>query len=136
VTSQKPVRTLIADDSGPFSKVVKRWIDARPELTWIGTVASGPDAIAAVEGLSPDLVLIDAVLPGMDGFRVVREVTGMPRSPKTVIMTFEATETVRQAAFAAGADAFIPKDEFAEGLDLLIAELLEVLNNRRGVVGE
>lgn len=125
-----PVRTLIADESKAFSKVLRHWIDNRPELTWIGTVATGTEAVAAVERLAPDLVLLDAVLPGLDGFRVVREIRSRPRPPFAVIVTFQAGENARRAAFDAGSSGFLAKDEFAPGMDLLLPELLDRLASR------
>lgn len=124
---RRPVRTLIADQSKAFSTVVKSWIDNRPELDWVGTVDSGPEAISTVERIAPDLVLLDAVLPELDGFRVVRELKRLPRPPLAVIVTFQAGDGARRAALDAGADGFLAKDEFAEGLDLLLPRLLEGL---------
>ena len=132
MTPQKPVRTLIADDSTTFSGVVKSWIETRPELTWIGAVRSGSEVIDAVERLSPDLILVDAVMPGMDGFKVVRELKKRRHPVLAVVMSFEGAAAARRAAFDAGADGFIPKDEFAEVLELLLPELLEKLSSRKG----
>jgi len=120
-----PLRTLIADESQSFSVVLERWIASRSDLVWIATVTTGPGAVEAARRLRPDLVLLDAILPGLDGFRVVRELTRLPQPPLTVIVTFQADDNARRAAFDAGADGFVAKDELAETMDLLIPELLE-----------
>jgi CheY-like chemotaxis protein len=123
--SLPPLRTLVADESQAFSSVLRRWIDGRPELAWIATVRTGPEAIDAARRLTPDLVLLDAVLPEIDGFRVVRELGRLPRPPQAVIVTFQAEDHARRAAFDAGAAGFVAKDEFAAGMDVLLPELLD-----------
>lgn len=75
--------------------------------------------------LAPDLVLLDAVLPGLDGFRVARALRRLGLTPLMVIVTFQVGENARRAAFDAGADGFLAKDEFAAAMDLLLPELLE-----------
>jgi CheY-like chemotaxis protein len=120
-----PLRTLIADESQAFSAVLRRWLDGRTEFVWIATVRTGPEAIEAARRLLPDLVLLDAVLPTIDGFRVVRELAGLLRPPLTVIVTFQAGEHARRAAMNAGADGFLAKEDFAAGMDLLLPRLLD-----------
>jgi CheY-like chemotaxis protein len=124
------VRILIADESRSFSAVLRRWIESRPELAWVGTVATGPEAIAAAERLAPDVILLDAILPELDGFRVVRALRRLSLPPLAVIVTFQADDNARRAAFDAGADGFVAKDEFVEGMDLLLPELVDRLASR------
>lgn len=121
----RPLRTLIADASAAFRGEVVRWIGDREDLTVIGTAASGSEVLPAVELLDPDLVLLDGALPGMDGFHVVRLLKARPRAPLAVIVTFFATSAARGEALAAGADGFIPKDEFNTAFERLLARWLE-----------
>jgi CheY-like chemotaxis protein len=123
-TRPRPLRTLIADDSKAFAPVLEHWISDRPELVWVGTTTSGPAALEAVERLAPDLILLDAVLPGLDGFRVLRELSRLRRPPLAVLMTFDAGPAARRAALDAGASGFLAKDELAEGMEKLLPELI------------
>jgi len=62
-------------------------------------------------------------MPGMDGFAVASLIKGREAAPKIVMMTLEDSEERRSGAMAAGADAFLPKDNFAQGLHAVV-ELL------------
>jgi len=120
---ETPVRILIVDRSEAFLTGVARWIADRPDLTVAGTARSGPEGLDAVERLDPDLVLVDAVLPGLDGFRFVRAVKQRPRPPLAIVTMFLASSAARDAARDAGADGFLAKDDFAGSFELLLGEL-------------
>src|SRR5262249_7540471 len=77
-------------------------------------------ALVAVADLSPDLVIVEAVLPGMDGFRLARALKSTSGAPLVVMVTFHANAAARDEAFAAGADGFLAKAEFSDELDALL----------------
>ena len=124
------VRTLLVDESEDFLTGASVWIQERTDLVVLGKVRSGLKAIEAVGRLHPDLVIMDCVLPELDGFRVARLIKSRPNPPLVVIATFVTSKAARDEAFAAGADGFIAKDEFAEGLERLLDEL--VAHRREG----
>lgn len=119
------VRTLLVDQSAEFLVGASLWILGRPELVVVGKVRSGLKALEAVGRLKPDLVIMDCVLPELDGFRLARLIKALPSPPLVVIATFVISETAREEALAAGADGFIAKDEFAGGLERFLDEMLE-----------
>ena len=118
------IRTLLVDESEDFLRGASLWILERTELVVVGKVRSGLKAVEAVNRLRPDLVIMDGVLPELDGFRVARLIKAMPDPPMVVIATFATSKAARDEALAAGADGFIAKDEFAGGLEPLVVELL------------
>jgi len=63
-------RILIIDDEEDFSKLVKKNIEKNEEYE-VETAANGEEGIKLVQGLKPDLVLLDIIMPGMDGADVV-----------------------------------------------------------------
>jgi CheY-like chemotaxis protein len=118
------IRTLLADESDDFLAGASLWMVGRPELVIVGRVRSGLEVLEAVDDLRPDLVIMDGVLPGLDGFRVTRFLKSLPDPPLVVLATFVTSKAARDEALAAGADGFIAKDEFAGGLERLLDELL------------
>jgi CheY-like chemotaxis protein len=119
------IRTLLVDESAEFLVGASHWIAGRPELVVVGKVRSGLTALEAVARLQPDLVLMDCVLPELDGFRVARMIKARPDPPLVVITTFVTGKTARDEALAAGADGFIAKDEFAGGLERFLDDVIE-----------
>jgi DNA-binding NarL/FixJ family response regulator len=133
LTKPLVIRTLLVDESAEFLVGASLWIVERPELTVVGKARSGPEALQAVARLEPDLVIMDCVLPELDGFRVARAIKARPSPPLVVIATFVTSATAHAEALAAGADGFIAKDEFAEGLERFLDEVLERRSGARGV---
>jgi len=78
------VRTLVVDDQEPFRDVMRRLIAVTPGFTQVGEAASGEVAIAAVETLSPQLVLMDVRMPGMGGLEAARALAEL--HPEVVVI--------------------------------------------------
>lgn len=73
-------------------------------------VTSGPEALAAIESNPPDLVLLDVVMPGMDGIEVCRRLRADPRTRNLpIVMVTASAGQERVRALEAGADDFLPK---------------------------
>jgi CheY-like chemotaxis protein len=118
------IKTLLVDESEEFLTGAAHWMLGRPELVVVGRVRNGLKALEAVGRLEPDLVIMDCVLPELDGFRVARWIKSRPNPPLVVIATFVTSQAARDEALAAGADGFIAKDEFAGGLERMLDELM------------
>jgi CheY-like chemotaxis protein len=121
----EPLHTLVVDGSDAFLASMVGWIASRPDLRLVGTARSGPKAIEAIKRLSPDLVILDAVLPEIDGFRLTRMLKKRSDAPLIVLATFYASTAAREEAHAAGADAFLAKHDFADGFEAILAEWAE-----------
>jgi signal transduction histidine kinase len=76
---------LIVDDHEGFRRSARRLLEAEGYLV-VGEAADGAAALGAAERLRPDLVLLDVVLPGLDGFQVAERLAALP-SPPVVVLT-------------------------------------------------
>lgn len=70
--SEAVVRTLAVDDHGAFREALRELIAATPGFLLVGEARSGEEAVLAAERLSPQLVLMDVVMPGMGGISASR----------------------------------------------------------------
>jgi DNA-binding NarL/FixJ family response regulator len=120
VDSGASMTVLLVDESETFLASTLRWIQTRRDLDLVGTARSGPEALAAVELLQPDLVIVEAVLPGMDGFRLARRLKMRAEAPLVLIVTFHASAAARDEAFAAGADGFVAKYDFSDEVESIL----------------
>jgi CheY-like chemotaxis protein len=118
-----PLRTVVIDSSESFVEVAEKWFARRSEVIVVGHAYSGPGARNAVDRLKPALILLDATLPGIEGFHLVLEWKARPAPPRVVLSMPDATDAARKAAFAAGADAFLRKESFAAEMDQLLRSL-------------
>ena len=120
MTSAETLSVLVVDESEAFLAGARHWIASRGDLRLVGTARSGASALDAASELRPDLVIVDAVLPGIDGFRLTRALKGNADAPLVVVVTFHASAAARDEALAAGADGFLAKGDFSDGLDAIL----------------
>lgn len=80
------MRVLIVDDEAPARARLKRLLEQLPDATAAGEAKSGPEAVEKISELSPDLVLLDIQMPGMDGFGVI-ETVGVSLMPAVIFVT-------------------------------------------------
>ena len=121
MASIEPIAVLVVDESEAFLASTVQWIESRRDLRLVGTARNGHDALAAIDRLSPELVIVEAVLPGIDGFRLARTLKTRPDGPLVLIVSFHASATVRNEAFAAGADGFLAKGDFSDEFEAILA---------------
>lgn len=118
------VRTLIADNSRAFLAGARRWIAECPGLDLVGAVHRGTEVLETVRRLKPDLVLMDVILPEIDGLEATRRIKSCQGAPWVVIVTFEQGSPLREAARSAGADGLIEKCDFVVELEPLVRKLV------------
>ncbi len=106
----RPVRVLIADDDPLVRSALGLMLGGRTDLEVVGEAADGREAIRLVEGLAPDVVLMDIRMPRLDGLAATEALRQRTRPPHVIVLTtFDADEYVVRA-LAAGADGFLLKD--------------------------
>jgi DNA-binding NarL/FixJ family response regulator len=79
-------RLLIVDDHEDFRSSARTLLELEG-FEVVGLAADGPSALSAVEALSPDVVLLDVQLPGMDGFEVVRQLQARKQRVRVVLIS-------------------------------------------------
>ncbi len=100
---------LSIDDDPDIRTLLAATLEA--EGVCVHSVASGPEGIAAFDELEPDLVLLDVMMPDMDGYQVCAELQKRERAETTpvVFLTARGSDHDRQRAFACGAVAHLTK---------------------------
>jgi DNA-binding NarL/FixJ family response regulator len=105
------VRVLIVDDQEPFRLAARAVVEATDGFEVAGEVETGEASVEAARELSPDLVLMDVNLPGIDGLEATRQILDGGDVVVLLLSTYEADEYAPRAA-EVGAAAYIPKSEF------------------------
>ena len=110
------VRIVIADDQSLFREGLRTLLSTRPEVDVVGEAANGADAIALVERLEPDVVLMDLRMPVMDGIQATARLRERwPTIPVLVLTTFDDDASLF-GALRAGAAGYLLKDVSSETL--------------------
>jgi DNA-binding NarL/FixJ family response regulator len=106
------VRVLIVDDQAPFRMAARMVVDATEGFEVVGEAESGEDSVELARELSPDLVLMDVNLPGIDGLDATRQILSASDTVVVLLLsTYEEAEYAPRAA-ECGASAYIPKAAF------------------------
>jgi len=119
---------MVVDDSLQFASAVAQFLACNGNFEVLASANSGGDALARTSIERPDLMFIDISMPGMNGLAVTSLIKGREAAPKVVMMTLEDSEEHRIGAIAAGADAFLPKDDFAQGFHAVLDSLFAKSN--------
>lgn len=105
------IRVFVVDDSAFVRKAIRRVLSADPGITVVGEAASGPDALARIPALEPQVVTLDFEMQGLNGLDVLRQLLAWRPSLKVIMLsahTRNGAEATMEA-LAAGAVDFIDK---------------------------
>ncbi len=104
------ITVLVVDDHKVVRQGVRAFIDTQPDLTVVGEAGTGDEAVALAAEHAPDVVIVDLVMPGMDGVEVTRQVKQVsPRTQVIVLTSYHQDEHIFPA-IRAGALSYLLKD--------------------------
>lgn len=124
MTADHPLRTLIVDDEPLAVERLQILCADLPQITLAGTANDGEAALRMVEALTPDLILLDIAMPGLDGMAVAARLQGLPKPPSVVFVT--AFDRFAVAAFDIAATDYLLKPVAPERLARAITRVEQV----------
>jgi DNA-binding NarL/FixJ family response regulator len=111
-----PTRVALVDDQAMVRAGFALIIGAEPDLTLVGEAADGAEAVELARRASPDVVLMDIQMPGLDGIEATRLIGAFDHPPRVIgLTTFERDDYIF-AALEAGASGFLIKNAPPEDL--------------------
>jgi len=116
VRSRNTIRVLIADDHAIVRKGIRALLATEPDIEVVGEAQDGREAIAKAQAAQPDVILMDLIMPGMDGLDATRYLsTNLPHSRILVLTSFAGDDKIFPA-IKAGALGYLLKDSEPEEL--------------------
>jgi DNA-binding NarL/FixJ family response regulator len=114
------IRLLIVDDQRLVRAGLRMLCESTEDIDVVGEGANGAEAIRLTAEMSPDVILMDLRMPGLDGIEATRHILGSGSAPKVLVLTTFDDDDHLYPALAAGAAGFLVKDtEPAELLDAI-----------------
>lgn len=104
------IRVLIVDDHAVVRQGLRAFLQTQDDVEIAGEAADGDEAIRQVRELVPDVVLMDLVMPKLDGIAAIREMRALSPSTKVLVLTSFADDDKVFAAVKAGAAGYLLKD--------------------------
>jgi NarL family two-component system response regulator LiaR len=104
------IRVLIVDDHAFIRKGVRAFLDEIEDIEVVGEAGDGKEAVAQSEVLQPDVILMDLVMPHMDGVEAISQITAKQKKVRVIALTSFATDDKIFPAIKSGAMGYILKD--------------------------
>ena len=111
---EPPIRVLIVDDHSVVRTGLRVFLDLQPDIEVVGEAADGSEGVAVARRLEPDVVLMDLLMPNMDGITAIGRIKEERPETEIVTMTSFIEEEKVTAALEAGASGYVLKDAEAE----------------------
>lgn len=120
--SQK-IRVLIVDDHPVVRRGIKSLLAEEADIEVVGEAANGKEAIQKVAELLPDVILMDLVMPEMNGIEAIRQITASHPDARILVMTSFAADDKVFPSIKAGALGYLLKDSDPEDLIRMIHQV-------------
>jgi NarL family two-component system response regulator LiaR len=118
---------LIVDDHAPVRARIRGIVAQAPDVDVVGEAADGAEAIRLTHELRPDIVVLDLIMPRLNGLEALRRIKTARPETTVIIVTVHTEDAYRRAAADGGADAFLVKKT-------LMTALLPMLRRLRGSI--
>jgi two-component system, NarL family, invasion response regulator UvrY len=108
-----PVTVLTVDDHAVFRRTARKLIEATPGFEPVGEAASGEEGLKLAARLHPDLALVDARMPGMDGLETARRLSQLDEDVVVVLISLEEMPELPPSAEGTGVAAHVRKQDLS-----------------------
>ena len=124
---KEKISVLIADDNQDFSYTLANCINEQEDMQIIGMAKDGKEAIDIIKNVTPDIVLLDVIMPHLDGIGVLEELNEMEIKlrPTCIMLSAVGQDKITQRAVALGAEYYIVKPF---DIDVLIKRIRNIKN--------
>ena len=120
---KQPIQVLIVDDHAIVRDGIRSLLSTIPDMEVAGEAANGSQAVSLFNRLQPDIVLMDLVMPEMDGIQAIEQIIAPNPEARILVLTSFATDDKIFPALKAGACGYLLKDSDSEELVRSIREV-------------
>ena len=122
---------VIADDNQEFSQTLANYIKEQEDMEVIGIAKDGEEAIEMITNITPDIVLLDVIMPHLDGIGVLEKMNmiKLDRKPISIMISAVGQDKITQKAITLGAEYYIVKPF---DIELLVKRIRELKNFKKG----
>ena len=118
------IRVVIADDNRDFVEILREYINSQDDMLLTGVAYNGNDALEMIRKEEPDVVVLDIIMPHLDGLGVMEKIDDIAKKPRVIILTSFGQENMTHRAVQLGADYYILKPFDLDTLGKRIRQLV------------
>lgn len=125
---QKSINVLIADDNKEFCNILSDYFLSQKDINVVGVAKDGVEVLELIEQTNPDLVVLDIIMPHLDGLGVLERLNTMNLNPmpRIIILSAVGQDKITQRAISLGADYYVVKPF---DMDVLSNRIRDMFNN-------
>ncbi|TYO95611.1 sporulation transcription factor Spo0A [Desulfallas thermosapovorans] len=106
---RKVIKIIIADDNREFCELLKEFLQEQEDLNLVGIAQNGLEALDLIQEEEPDILVLDLIMPHLDGIGVLEKLNEFQHRPRVIMLTAFGQESITQRAVELGADYYILK---------------------------
>jgi DNA-binding NarL/FixJ family response regulator len=119
------IRVLVVDDHRLVRQGIRLLLEKAEDIQVVGEAVDGREAVEVASRLAPDVVLMDADMPNMDGLRATEIIRSLNVGTRIVILSMFSDENLRRKAEQSGAKAYLMKKSDRDELIATIRDVYE-----------
>lgn len=124
------IRVVVAEDDRSFATFLHQYLSEQQDIEVVGTAKNGEEALAVINEKRPDVVLLDIIMPQLDGIGVLETLACEPNRPIVIVLTGLGQEAMTHRIMELGADYYVVKplniDTLAARIRLLAGPISKV----------
>ena len=125
MTTTEPIRVMVVDDHPIMRSGLRDALEGEGDFEVVGLAADGVEAIATAQSVEPQIIVMDVMMPNMDGVDACREIMDLLPDTKVLMLTASTEEDAVVEAVAAGATGYLQKHSGPEELAEAVREVAE-----------
>ncbi|WP_371256684.1 sporulation transcription factor Spo0A [Pelosinus sp. UFO1] len=134
---RETIKVAIADDNREFVGIVQDYLTQQADFQLVGIAYNGEEILSIIEEKSPDVVILDIIMPHLDGIGVLERLNTLAaKRPKVIMLTAFGQESITQRVVELGADYYILKPFNMDVLASRIRQLATTITTQRPVVAQ
>ncbi len=110
MNTTEPITILLVDDHAVVRQGLRTFLELQPDMVVVGEAGNGQTAVALTKALTPDVVLMDLVMPQLDGIEATRQIRALSPQTQVLVLTSFTEDDKVFPAIKAGALGYLLKD--------------------------
>ena len=125
MTTRERIRVMLADDHPIMRDGMRDALESEGDFEVVGVARDGVEAVTMAQSVAPEVIVMDVMMPNMDGVDACREIMELLPDTRVLMLTASTTEDAVVEAIAAGATGYLQKDSGPEELAEAIREVAQ-----------
>ncbi len=131
------IRVAVADDNREFVGIIQEYLSEQPDIEVAGVAYDGEEILKIVETEQPDVIILDIIMPHLDGIGVLEALNNSSvKRPKIIMLTAIGQESITQQVVELGADYYILKPFNVDVIASRIRQLAGTITEQRPLVAQ